>query len=290
MMKRVLAICLLLLLTATVLAEGETGKWGEGLGPQKPYSGSPEVDFEKTIGYMIFMPLNQSTVTPGKLILQILMPREDVEIGSGTITLYNGQDEVVEEIPFDEEHVKQRAMTEAELDAMIWGCGTVFSVKTSNPPEANQSFYVLMTDGCIIAPDYGTETLPLEDKAKWTFNTNVTNYVENFAYSHDNGNIEADDETEPEEEEETEEEPLEAPQLDDFANFSIVLDGTGITAVIYCNEGSIATEDTYVTESKDVSVQFVSVGQTDWGVMFLKEDGSILYQVDYSVVVSDNVG
>jgi len=93
-MKKILAICLILMLAATASA----ATWEEGLGPQKPYLGSPEVDFNETIGYMMLLPMKNETLAPGTVTLSVYMPREDAEVGEGVLTLTSREDGKVAEI------------------------------------------------------------------------------------------------------------------------------------------------------------------------------------------------
>ena len=49
-MKKKIAAIMLALLMLVPCAQASEGTWAEGLSPQKPYSGSKEVDFNESIG------------------------------------------------------------------------------------------------------------------------------------------------------------------------------------------------------------------------------------------------
>ena len=274
-MKKIITVCLVLMMLITAAAETavNTGNWAEGLSPQKPYTGSPEVDFNENIGYMLLMPVNESNILPGKNILQIYMPRNDVEIGSGLVSLYSEEDGLVEEIWTDSGKITGRDMTAEELEALIWGEGFVFEIAIEKPLEANRNYYVQMTEDVIVAPLYDNGTPAIENNTAWKFTTNHADYVDTIIFSR-----EAEGETA----------VIAEEQLctGDSAQVSIVIGEENVSAAIYCKNGLIVPDTTYMVESGIINIDFPANGEINWGVVFMDAEGNTIYSMDYITVVN----
>lgn len=271
-MKKILA--LILILAMCVGASAMAAEWAEGLGPQKPYSGSPEVDFNETFGYMMLMPMNGGTIVPGEKMLSIYLPREDVQAGEGELKLFTKENGLVEEIAVSAETIVGRALNDEELEGLMWGGGTVFEIKLAQPLEPNCNYYVQMSKGCIVSPDFEVASPAISGKKAWTFNTEVASYVENLTYCH---MVEG------------QEEPttVEAPLVGDTAKFTIVIGEDAAAAALYCDAGSFVPEFTYFEETTETTVRFPANGEVKWGVIFLDADGMGIYSVDYTTNVVD---
>ena len=59
-MKKKIVALVLALLMITACAQAAEGNWAEGLSPQKPYTGSKEVDFNESIGFILLMPFTNT--------------------------------------------------------------------------------------------------------------------------------------------------------------------------------------------------------------------------------------
>lgn len=270
-MKKILAICLILMLAMSASA----ATWEEGLGPQKPYLGSPEVDFTKTIGYMMLLPMKEATVAPGTVTLSVYMPREDVEVGEGVLTLASTEDGKIAEIAVSAANVSARPMTEAELDALLWGSGTAFEITLEKPLEPNRHYTAEMSEGCFYAPDYEIGSPAIEGEGAWSFNTEIGSTVENVRF---------------ERMVEGEEAPVELAYeesicVGDQVTFTVTLGDDVASAALVCDAGVILSEESYFPASTEVTAFFPSAGEVKWGVVFMDETGTMLYSIDYTTIV-----
>lgn len=272
MMKKLLALVLVLAMCAC--ASAMAAEWAEGLGPQKPYAASPEIDFNESFGYMMFLPVNGQWVAPGTSTLSIFLPREDIQVGEGELKLFSKEDGQMEEIAVSAETLVQRAMTEAELEGLVWGSGTVFEVKLANPLEPNKHYYVQLSKGSIVSPDFEVASPALSGKKAWTFSTEVESYVESVSFLRVV---------------EGEEEPtvVENPMVGDTAKVSIVLGEDAAAAALYCNAGTFSTEETYFEESAETTLYFPANGEVEWGVIFMDAEGKLVYTKDFVTKVMD---
>lgn len=270
MMKKILAIILTLVICAGMSAMA--AEWGEGLGPQKPYSGSPEVDFAETIGYMMFLPINKANIAPGANTLSIFLPREDVETASGTLKLFSKESKLVEEIAITPETMVARPMLDVELNAMMWGCGTAFEVKLAKPLERNNHYYVQMTEGCIKDINSDVVSPAITGKKSWVFDTEMDSYVDSITFYR---TVEG------------KEEPVvvDTVQPGDIAKLSVILADDVAAAAVYCDFGVILPDVSYVDQTGEIIVRFPSTGEVKWGVIFVDEAGMGIYSADITTNV-----
>lgn len=282
MKKCIVLLLALLLVCTTAYAAG----WTQGLGPEKPYTGTPKVDLTENIGYMMLHPISGSTVTPGLDTLRIFMPREDVLTGTGTLQLYTDGVKEPVEIEITEQTMIARPMTEVELNALLWGCGTVFEIALPQPLEANFSFNVRMTEGCIIAMDFDTPSPAFDKSDIWSFNTMTDNIVENLTYYR----VEEPEETaQPGQEAQEAKEtaiPAETVQVGDMARISIVMAEDAAAAAVYCKSGAILPVQYSFTESSETDVFFPEAGEAQWGVIFMDAEGKLLHDVSFTTIVA----
>lgn len=270
MMKRIVALILVMVMCATAAMAAE---WPEGLGPQKPYSGSPEIDFNESFGFMMLWPFNGKTVAPGEDTLSIFLPREDVEVAAGTLGLYTKEDGLVEEIAISAETAVLRPLSEQELDSLMWGGGVAIDIKLAQQLDPNFNYYVQLSEGCFVSPDYPVASPAIDGKKGWAFSTETENYIENLYYCR---MVEGQEEPE----------VVENVQVGDMVKFSIVLGEEGVSAALHCDAGAILPEITYFEESAEATVRFPSSGEVKWGVVFLDADGAGLYSMNYTTNVS----
>ena len=273
-MKKKIAAIMLALLMLVPCAQASEGTWAEGLSPQKPYSGSKEVDFNESIGFILLMPFNGSYTNPGHLKLTVALPRTDIALdGEGIISVYSKSEGLLEEIRLDSEKVTFREMTEEELEYLIWGCGSVIEIETGVQMEANRVYYVHMTEGCIYSEEYGTKSDAVENDYEWTFTTEVLNYVDEITYYRT-----VEGYAEPQ--------VVESVQVGDEAKLSVVIKDHGVSAAVFCDAGSIIPDQTFFAESGETMIKFPSGGDVVWGVKFFNEYGKVIYSMDYTTTVA----
>ena len=120
-MKRLLAVVLVWLLCATSAFAAE---WAEGLGPEQPLPGVPKIDLSKEMGYDYTYPSAKLKVKYFCNVLEIYLPREDIELGEGHAHLYDSTDTEIVDIDFaNPDQVELRVQQENELVAKKWGSG-----------------------------------------------------------------------------------------------------------------------------------------------------------------------
>ena len=154
-MKKVFA---LMVIAALLVSAGAAlaADWTEGRSAAQPYAGVPEVDLNKTMGYIMMYPRAKLPVDRFCNTLQIFLPREDVAAGKGKVMLYASKDgekaALVESVNFeDRQAVNIRAMTEAEMRDLLWGGGTCIEIHLPISLRFDCSYYVLMEEGCFTA-------------------------------------------------------------------------------------------------------------------------------------------
>ena len=272
MMKKIFAIVLMLTLVCT---SAFAASWLEGLSPQKPYQGNPEVDFNETIGYFMQFPINESTIEPGSLTLTMLFPREDVDVGTGKLVLHSQEDGVVQEVDVETE-LFCRAMDEEELEALLWGCGTAFEVQFREPLEANRHYWIELPKDAIVAPAFENGITAISGKKAWTFNTETDNVIEDFSYYR---MVEGKEEPVALKKDE----PIVAGDTAKLT-FKLGEDAKGIA--VFCDAGTIVTENFYYEEDGEIKIAFPSVGEVKWGVVFVAENDDTIYAWEYTTVVN----
>ncbi len=266
-MKKVIALILagLLCLTAVAFA----AEWKEGRGPAQPYDGVPEVDLEKTMGYILLCP---SAKLPAKLYsdrLQIFLPREDVELKTGKVTIYDDEGEFATMDVSDENVAAVRPMTEAELGSVIWGGGVCVEIRLPISLTIGKDYYVKMEAGIFSAADGKVTSLPVENDTAWKPVVQGDYGVCGLYYS---APVDAEAE---ESEEEAEIEYVTTPKAGDTVTFDLMLGGDAKYAVIFSDDASVTFEDTEYSESTTV-VGTVAADKLDWGVVFLDDAGEML--------------
>lgn len=160
-MKQLTALVLAfaLLLCGVALAV----EWKQGLGPQKPYTESPEVDLNTTFGYIILFPRNVKAADGFCNKLQMYFPRDDIQMGQGLLTLYEnvpGETKPVEVCSVDmgdSRSVTIRPMTEREMESVIWGSGMCAEIRLPKSLEYADRFhdYFVFTDEGVLTAGPG---------------------------------------------------------------------------------------------------------------------------------------
>ena len=179
MKKIALMAALAMMMTAVPLQAAE---WKEGLGPQQPYAGVPEVDLTQTMGYIMLYPRDKMPAEHFCDTLNIYLPREDIVRGTGELHLYDDEGEVYAVSFSDESQVKISSLTEEEMSGLIWGGGTNISIKLPVSLELKKSYYVLMDAGCFTGTDGNVSSLAVNKEGAWVPVVNGDFGVENLAY------------------------------------------------------------------------------------------------------------
>ncbi len=160
----------------------QAAEWKEGLGPQQPYAGVPEVDLTQTMGYIMLYPRDKMPAEHFCDSLNIYLPREDIVRGTGELHLYDDEGEVYAVSFADESQVQILSLTEEEMNGLVWGGGTNISIKLPVSLEMKKNYYVLMDEGCFTASNGSVVSLPVNKEGAWAPVVNGDFGVENLAY------------------------------------------------------------------------------------------------------------
>ena len=289
-MKKLIALVMALMLLAFA---AQAAEWGEGLGPNRPYSGYPEVNLDETMGYIVLYP---RTKLPTKLfcdVLEIYLPREDVAINEGTLTLMSVEDDQPVEITTvdfsDESAVGVRPMTEQELQLWMWGSGVCVYARITPSLELNKSYYVTMDEGCFTAKDGELLSLAIVNPEAWNPLASGDYGISSLYYSApipveptDEEAAEEAEEPAEEVEEDAEESPIAYkldPENGDTITFDLLMGGNAVYAVVYTENDSVMFETIEYTESGTVTGTVTDAENLNWGVVFLDENGTPLDSV-----------
>ena len=256
-MKRLIALCLALMLLYAVPASA--AQWPEGRSASKPYAGSPEADFTKTVGYMMFYPRTGVEVVGGLRTLFVYLPREDVKAGDGELTLRSDEDKATWTVAFsDTDHVRQRDMIEEELVGLMWGGGTCFEITLPVSVSLNRHYYVDLGRDCIISNDNTVSNPELPGEKSWYFSTEADYGVSEMEYrralssgGYDSGIV--------------------APQAGDEIRLDVVLGGEATMAVLYQYKGADFGQTTFMESGEAIGT--VTAEDPDWGVLFFNASG-----------------
>ena len=297
-MKRLFAVVLVCLLCATSALAAE---WGEGLGPDQPLPGVRKLDLTKEMGYSYTYPKPGLPVEHFCNVLEIYLPREDIELGEGHAHLYDSTDTEVADIDFaNPEQVLLRTQEEAELQAKKWGSGVCIEIYLPVSLKFDESYYVLMDLNCFTAGENKISNYDLTAKDQWTPSLSGDYGISGLFYFTPPAPAE-DEATGEEAEEEVVEEPAEedffdgttsmmtveepveeelgepkyTPVAGDKIHFDLVLGGDAKTAVVFSENDSVAFEQLDYTESCTLTGT-VTKDELDWGVVFLDEKDEVL--------------
>ena len=254
-MRKLLAICLMLML---VTASASAAEWGEGLSPSRPYPNVHERNLDEEIGYIMFHP-NKLMSTAGTKLLFIYLPREDVRAGNGQITLISDdQGEEWSVALNDTTYVNVRPMTEVEMEGLIWGSGTCFEIMLPVSLRLGHTYSVDMDEQCIVA-NVGTGIGNLAAKGvtnAWSFETIGDYGVSEMVYQSalGDGTFENKDGL---------------ANAGDKLRFDLVLGGKAKAATLFVlDNGAISFDNgNYFTESCEVTGD-VFADDPGWGVIF----------------------
>ena len=293
-MKRLFALVLVCLLCATGAYAAE---WAEGLGPEQPLPGVPRIDLTKEMGYDYTYPSAKLPVSYFCNVLEIYLPREDIELGEGHAHLYDSTNTEIADIDFaNPDQVELRVQQDSELEAKKWGSGVCIEIHLPVSLKFDESYYVLMDLNCFNAGENKISNYDLTKPDQWTpvlqgdFGIAGLFYFAPPTPPEEEAEAEATEETEeaPAEEALTEDttveeapveeelgEPKYNPVTGDKIHFDLVLGGDAKTAVVFSENDSVFFEKLDYTESCAVTGT-VTKDDLDWGVVFLDENDEVL--------------
>jgi len=297
-MKKLLAVVLVCLLCATSALAAE---WAEGLGPEQPLPGVPKIDLSKEMGYDYTYPSAKLKVKYFCNVLEIYLPREDIELGEGHAHLYDSTDTEIVDIDFaNPDQVELRVQQESELVAKKWGSGVCIEMHLPVSLKFNESYYVLMDLNCFTAGENHVSNYDLTQKTQWTPVLESDFGIESLFYftppappEEEEGEAaeEAPAETAEEnpfeksmttEEEAPVEEELGEPKYNpvtgDKIHFDLVLGGDAKTAVIFSENDSVLVSQQDYTESSPVTLT-ITKDELDWGVVFLNDKDEVIQAI-----------
>ncbi|MBQ6123494.1 MAG: hypothetical protein IJI59_17415 [Clostridia bacterium] len=299
-MKRLLALVLVCLLCATSALAAE---WAEGLGPDQPLPGVPKIDLSKEMGYDYTYPSAKLKVKYFCNVLEIYLPREDIELGEGHAHLYDSTDTEIADIDFaNPDQVELRVQQENELVAKKWGSGVCIEMHLPVSLKFNESYYVLMDLNCFTAGENHVSNYDLTEKTQWTPVLESDFGIEGLFYFTPPAPPEEEEseavEEAPEEAveanpfersmvtEETEAAPVEEelgepkynPVTGDKIHFDLVLGGDAKTAVIFSENDSVLVSQQDYTESSPVTLT-ITKDDLDWGVVFLNDKDEVIQAI-----------
>lgn len=280
-MRKLTALLMVCMLCLTMTAYA--AEWAEGLSPAKPYAGVMEVELTETMGYIMLYPRAKMPVSAFCDVLEIYLPREDVVLGEGKLTLYD-EDGSVEEIAFnDPEAVEIRPLEESELDALMWGSGVCLEIHLTSSLRLDKKYHVLMEEGCFTAADGSALSPAITNPEAWTPMIDTDYGVSGMFYSVPvektvKDEVSGDDKVvlEPGE-------PKKDPQAGDLLSFDLVI-GEGIeTAVLFSENGTVAFDVPEYQESATVNA-LITGDPYNWGVVFLDDAGEVVDVVELGTI------
>ena len=253
-------ICLLL--ACALFASGAmAAEWGEGLSAAKPYKGVNEVDLTTTMGYILLYP--RTNVMPASHFcdtLTIYLPREDVKLNTGKLSLYKGTALYANYEFSDTDHVHLRKLGESELAALSWGSGVAIDVWLNESLTIGESYYVLMDEGCFVNTDETLKSIAISNPEAWRPAVTGEYGVNGLRY------YEGEDAASP---------AKINPQVGDSITFDLVLGGDAKSAVVYSNNDSVQFETKEYSESATITGEVTGENLT-WGIVFINEQGDVL--------------
>ena len=279
-MKKLIALILVCLLCLTAAYAAE---WGEGLSPAKPTTHSKEADFSKSLGHLIAWPRYEEghperTVPALRFcdVLEMYMPRDDIALGEGKITLCDSNGVIAEMDCSDPAQVELRPLEESELADLMWGCGSCMEVHLPISLAFDKTdYYVMMDEGVLYDPANGVKSPAMPKSSNWHPLLQDEFGVSRLYYAR--GKAEEADEDE-DDEKTAKVEYTYLPATGDTVTFDLKLGGSAKEAIIYSENDSMYFSPYQFTESGTVTGNVIG-DDVNWGIIFLDEDGKQLDQL-----------
>ena len=265
-MKKLLVMALVVLMLCGCMAQA--AEWRDGLGPNKPYVGSPEINLDEHMGYMMFYPSASMKAQNACQRLFIYLPREDVQAGAGNLYLCTEADGQIWSTPMNNTYaVEQRNITEDELTGLLWGGGTCFEVQLPKTLEFGKTYFVNMERNCIVTTNGQLDNPEVGGTTAWSFELEGDFGVSAMEYRRASANG-------------SYEEGILAPQAGDEIRFDLVLGGNATMAVLYGYNDTVDFTETAFEQSGEV-IGTVMAEYPMWGVMFLDAQGNEVDRVEF---------
>ena len=265
-MKKLAATLLAILMC---LATAHAAEWPEGLSPAKPHPLKDEVNLDETMGYIMLFPNEKLPVQRFCDVLEIYLPREDLERGDGVLKLCDKSGELLSISFADEACVEFRPLEDAELPR-YWGGGTCIDIHLPVSLRFDTDYYVLMDEGCFTASEGKVKNPAIKGNQAWRPVLTGDFGVVGLYYT---APVFPEDEGAPVEEGEIV--PRDAVEVGGFIHFDVVLGGDAKIAVIFSENDSVFFETQQFTESCSVTGT-ITKEDLDWGVVFLDENGDLV--------------
>lgn len=269
-MKRWAAVIMILALMITGTAQAV--QWPEGRSAAQPYAGTPPLDLDKTMGYIVLSPRPKMPAQYFCDRLYMFLPRDDVELARGAVRVMRenagGRAEEIVSMDFsDTANVRLRPMTEWEMECLLWGSGVCIEIQLPVSLELNGTgYYVTMDEGCFTACGGALKSLAIDNPEAWTLTLQGDYGISKLYY------------TAPEEEADGAPVYKAQPEAGDRVCFDLVLGGEAAYAVIYSENDSVSFTNVEYTESESIEGT-VTGDSVNWGVVFLDAAGEMLKAV-----------
>ena len=278
-MKKLIAMLLVALLC---LATAHAAEWPEGLSPAKPHPLKDEVNLDETMGYIMLFPNAKLPVERFCDVLEIYLPREDLERGDGSLKLCDESGEIFSVSFTDEARVELRPLEDAELPR-YWGGGTCVEIHLPVSLSFGVNYHVLMDERCFTASEGKVQNPPITSTEAWQPTLTGDFGVSGLYYTAPAEAGEASEAADQEAPEPTERPadseivPKTEHEVGDIIHFDLVLGGEAKTAVIFSENDSVYFETQQYTEACSVTGRIMKE-DLDWGVVFLDADGNLIEQ------------
>ena len=252
-----LAIAMVLLLGAVQIAACAEEAWNAA----QPYPDVPEIDLTEQLGYMMFYP-NEVMAAEGMCDrLFIYLPREDVKAGDGELFVSTKEDGEIWRTPMnDESCVELRALTEDELDSLLWQGGVCFEITLPRSLTLGRTYRVGMESGCIVAD--GVTNVQDGEMDNWSFEVRGDYGLNAIEYRSAQG------------------ETVVVPKAGDEVRFDLVLGGEAVMASVYSLDGTVDFQPNFFTESGEV-IGAVTGDVPSWGIVFIDTEGNAVNGADF---------
>ena len=267
MKKLVVGILMLVMVLSSVSALA--AEWPEGRSPEQPYSNVPKLNLGTTVGYIMLYPREKMPAMAFCDLLEIYLPREDVELGKGTLELWKTVEGAAPEkqasVTFGENaQTSIRPLEDNELAGLMWGSGVCIEVYLEKSLEIGADYYVLMDEGCFTADNGAISNPAISEAGLWVPVLEGEYGVGGLYYSAEAegtepGAIKYKDDC----------------VAGDILTFNLVLGGEVERAVVYSENDSVFFDELEYTETCTVTGKIVGE-DVRWGVVFLDANGDVL--------------
>ena len=282
-MKRMMALVLVALMMMMGLNTCFAAEWPEGRSAAQPYSNVREVDLTQTMGYIIPFPRSKLPVNKFCDVLEIYLPREDLETGTGKAHLYeyiDGRGQEIDTIDFaDENAVKIRRLSESEMTTMLWGSGMCVEMYLKKSLQFGHSYYVLMDEGCFAAANGTVKSPAISNPEAWTPLLEGDYGIGNLCYIDAVLPVETENTEEVTGQDEGTGEIVSQPDTGDIISFDLLMNDDTAYAVVYSDNASVSFDQVEYTESGTVTGRVIK-DDVKWGVLFLTADAQVYDYID----------